>query len=102
MLHIELELLLPATGLISNVALGEDRGNIEAVRRMVREHIQGQTLILLTITMRGTVCFRPAISSYSSYCQTISTTKAPLILLGQLTRTDLAQLVAFTSKLMIY
>ncbi|KAJ3486023.1 hypothetical protein NLI96_g4541 [Meripilus lineatus] len=41
-------------GLISNVALGEDRGNIEAVRRMVREHIQGQTLILLTITMRGT------------------------------------------------
>lgn len=40
-------------GIISNVAAGEDRGNIEAVKHMVNEHIQGNTLILLTITMRG-------------------------------------------------
>ena len=40
-------------GIISNVANGEDRGNIEAVKNMVKEHIQGNTLILLTITMRG-------------------------------------------------
>ncbi|KAF7797716.1 hypothetical protein EIP86_008916 [Pleurotus ostreatoroseus] len=39
-------------GIISNVAAGEDRGNIEAVKRMVEDHIQGNTLILLTITMR--------------------------------------------------
>lgn len=43
-------------GIISNVASGEDRGNIEAVRNMVAEHIKGNTLILLTITMRGASC----------------------------------------------
>ena len=40
-------------GIISNVAKGEDRGSIDAVRNMVSKHIQGNTLILLTITMRG-------------------------------------------------
>ena len=40
-------------GIISNVAKGDDRGNIDAVRNMVSKHIQGNTLILLTITMRG-------------------------------------------------
>lgn len=40
-------------GIISNVASGDDRGNIEAVKTMVKEHIKGNTLILLTITMRG-------------------------------------------------
>ncbi|KAI0078419.1 hypothetical protein K474DRAFT_1744981 [Panus rudis PR-1116 ss-1] len=42
-------------GLISNVAPGEDRSSIDAVRNMVREHIQGNTLILLTITMRDDI-----------------------------------------------
>lgn len=42
-------------GIISNVASGEDRGNIEAVRNMVAEHIKGNTLILLTITMRDDI-----------------------------------------------
>ncbi|KAG8993005.1 hypothetical protein FRB94_011150 [Tulasnella sp. JGI-2019a] len=39
-------------GIISNVAPGEDRGNIELVRNLVTEHIQGNCLILLTLTMR--------------------------------------------------
>lgn len=47
------ELIRMLLGIISNVASGEDRGNIEAVRSMVAEHIKGNTLILLTITMRG-------------------------------------------------
>ncbi|THG95428.1 hypothetical protein EW026_g6225 [Hermanssonia centrifuga] len=42
-------------GIISNVAKGEDPGNIEAVKSMVREHIKGNTLILLTITMRDDI-----------------------------------------------
>lgn len=42
-------------GIIANVAQGEDRGNIEAVRNMVAKHIQGNTLILLTITMRDDI-----------------------------------------------
>ncbi|GJE98371.1 P-loop containing nucleoside triphosphate hydrolase protein [Phanerochaete sordida] len=42
-------------GIISNVANGEDRGNIDAVRNMVSKHIQGNTLILLTITMRDDI-----------------------------------------------
>ncbi|EKM56257.1 uncharacterized protein PHACADRAFT_140877 [Phanerochaete carnosa HHB-10118-sp] len=42
-------------GIISNVAEGEDRGNIDAVRNMVSKHIQGNTLILLTITMRDDI-----------------------------------------------
>lgn len=42
-----------STGIIANVAEGDDRGNIEAVKQMVTRHIQGNTLILLTITMRG-------------------------------------------------
>ncbi|KAJ3559507.1 hypothetical protein NM688_g311 [Phlebia brevispora] len=42
-------------GIISNVASGEDRGNIEAVKSMVKEHIKGNTLILLTITMRDDI-----------------------------------------------
>lgn len=42
-------------GITSNVAPGQDRGSIQAVRNMVRTHIANQnTLILLTITMRGT------------------------------------------------
>lgn len=40
-------------GIISNVAPGEDRGNIDLVRNLVTEHIQGNCLILLTLTMRG-------------------------------------------------
>ena len=44
-------------GIISNVASGDDRGNIDAVKNMVKEHIKGNTLILLTITMRGTSCY---------------------------------------------
>ncbi|KAG8885743.1 hypothetical protein FRB98_001655 [Tulasnella sp. 332] len=39
-------------GIISNVAPGEDRGNIDLVRNLVTEHIQGNCLILLTLTMR--------------------------------------------------
>ena len=45
-------------GIISTVDKGEDKQNITAVRSMVKEHIQGNTLILLTITMRGT-CIYP-------------------------------------------
>ena len=41
-------------GIISTVDQGEDKANIDAVRAMVEEHIEGNTLILLTITMRGT------------------------------------------------
>lgn len=51
-IHI-VDLRIGRTGIISNVAKGEDRGNIDAVRNMVSKHIQGNTLILLTITMRG-------------------------------------------------
>lgn len=40
-------------GIISNVAEGEDRNNIELIKNLVREHIKGNALILLTITMRG-------------------------------------------------
>lgn len=41
-------------GIISYVGEGEDPNNIQAVQDMVTHHIQGNTLILLTITMRGT------------------------------------------------
>jgi hypothetical protein len=40
-------------GIISAVDSKEDKRNIAAVTDMVKEHIQGNTLILLTITMRG-------------------------------------------------
>ncbi|THH08883.1 hypothetical protein EW145_g2400 [Phellinidium pouzarii] len=40
-------------GIISNVAEGEDLGNIELIKDLVKEHISGNALILLTITMRG-------------------------------------------------
>ncbi|KLO09761.1 hypothetical protein SCHPADRAFT_857550 [Schizopora paradoxa] len=39
-------------GIISNVAEGEDRNNIDLIKNLVREHIKGNALILLTITMR--------------------------------------------------
>lgn len=39
-------------GIISAVEEGEDERNIDAVRGMVEDHIQGKTLILLTINMR--------------------------------------------------
>ncbi|KAL4246136.1 hypothetical protein ABKN59_008971 [Abortiporus biennis] len=42
-------------GIIQNVAPGEDRNNITAVRKMVEDHIKGDTLILLTITMRDDI-----------------------------------------------
>ncbi|KAG9045356.1 hypothetical protein FS837_006454 [Tulasnella sp. UAMH 9824] len=42
-------------GIISNVAHGEDRGNIDLVRNLVMEHIQGNCLILLTLTMRDDI-----------------------------------------------
>ncbi|TDL25543.1 hypothetical protein BD410DRAFT_717419 [Rickenella mellea] len=39
-------------GIISNVAEGEDRGNIDLIKNLVKDHIAGNALILLTITMR--------------------------------------------------
>lgn len=42
-------------GIISNVAPGEDRSYIAVVKEMVRSHIKGNTLILLTITMRDDI-----------------------------------------------
>ncbi|KAJ3559503.1 hypothetical protein NM688_g304 [Phlebia brevispora] len=42
-------------GIISYVADGEDRGSIEAIKNMVTTYIQGNTLILLTITMRDDI-----------------------------------------------
>ncbi|THH23246.1 hypothetical protein EUX98_g7932, partial [Antrodiella citrinella] len=43
-------------GIISYVAQGQDRGNIEAVKNMVKTHIANEnTLILLTITMRDDI-----------------------------------------------
>ncbi|KAJ7590318.1 P-loop containing nucleoside triphosphate hydrolase protein [Mycena floridula] len=42
-------------GIISNVAEGEDRNNIELVTQLVKEHIQGNALILVTITMRDDI-----------------------------------------------
>ena len=41
-------------GIISAVESNEDKQNITAVTDMIKQHIQGNTLILLTITMRGT------------------------------------------------
>jgi len=42
-------------GIISNVAPGQDRSMIDVVRNMTRDHIKGNTLILLTITMRDDI-----------------------------------------------
>ncbi|KAG8903486.1 hypothetical protein FRB99_003229 [Tulasnella sp. 403] len=42
-------------GIISNVAPGEDRGNIDLIRNLVMDHIQGNCLILLTLTMRDDI-----------------------------------------------
>ncbi|KIP02342.1 hypothetical protein PHLGIDRAFT_32230 [Phlebiopsis gigantea 11061_1 CR5-6] len=42
-------------GIISTVDKGEDKGNIDAVKAMVQEHIKGNTLILLTTTMRDDI-----------------------------------------------
>ncbi|KAI0088919.1 P-loop containing nucleoside triphosphate hydrolase protein [Irpex rosettiformis] len=42
-------------GIISYVGEGEDPNNIKAVQDMVTRHIQGNTLILLTITMRDDI-----------------------------------------------
>ncbi|KAL5530980.1 hypothetical protein ACEPAG_3856 [Sanghuangporus baumii] len=42
-------------GIISNVADGEDRGNINLIEDLVRREISGNALILLTITMRDDV-----------------------------------------------
>ena len=44
---------LHAVGLIQNVKVGNDQGDIKAVWDMVSKHIGGNTLILLAITMRG-------------------------------------------------
>jgi hypothetical protein len=41
------------SGIISNVGPGESRGNIEMIRSLVMEHISGNCLILLALTMRG-------------------------------------------------
>ena len=46
-------LMKSCASIISNVANGDDRANIDAICNMVSKHIQGNTLILLTITMRG-------------------------------------------------
>ena len=41
-------------GIIAAVGPGEDRGIIDVIRNMVKTHIlNDNTLILLTITMRG-------------------------------------------------
>ncbi|KAF8340724.1 P-loop containing nucleoside triphosphate hydrolase protein [Cantharellus anzutake] len=42
-------------GIISNVADEKDSGNIDAVKNMVKKHIEGNCLILLTITMRDDI-----------------------------------------------
>ncbi|KAH8117944.1 P-loop containing nucleoside triphosphate hydrolase protein [Phellopilus nigrolimitatus] len=42
-------------GIISNVSEGEDPKNIELVKSLVKEHISGNALILLTITMRDDI-----------------------------------------------
>jgi hypothetical protein len=39
--------------IISNVADGEDRNNITLVQDLVKDHIKGNSIILLTLTMRG-------------------------------------------------
>jgi hypothetical protein len=39
------------------VAEGEDRNNIDLIKNLVKEHIAGNTLILLAITMRGHYSF---------------------------------------------
>ncbi|KAF8486541.1 P-loop containing nucleoside triphosphate hydrolase protein [Gautieria morchelliformis] len=39
-------------GIISNVADGEDRNNIKLVQDLVKDHIKGNSIILLTLTMR--------------------------------------------------
>lgn len=42
-----------AVGIISTVDKGEAKSDIDAVTQMVRDHIRGNTLIPLTVTMRG-------------------------------------------------
>jgi len=42
--------------IISNVAESEDRNNIKLVQDLVKDHIKGHSLILLTLTMRGEIC----------------------------------------------
>ncbi|KAH8117943.1 P-loop containing nucleoside triphosphate hydrolase protein [Phellopilus nigrolimitatus] len=42
-------------GIISNVTDGEDPGNIDLIKNLVQEHISGNSLILLTITMRDDI-----------------------------------------------
>ncbi|KAG8941062.1 hypothetical protein FRC03_004895 [Tulasnella sp. 419] len=42
-------------GIISNVAPGEDRHNIDLIRNLIQEHIKGNCLILLTLTMRDDI-----------------------------------------------
>lgn len=49
----------PRVGIIHNVSDGEDKRNIALIEDLVKYHIQGNALILLTITMRG--ASRPAI-----------------------------------------
>ncbi|EJC99591.1 uncharacterized protein FOMMEDRAFT_92854 [Fomitiporia mediterranea MF3/22] len=42
-------------GIISNIADGEDSANIDLIQNLVRDNISGNTLILLTITMRDDI-----------------------------------------------
>jgi len=48
-----IQYLNPTLGIISNVAVGEDRNNITLVKDLVMSHIKGNCLILLTLNMRG-------------------------------------------------
>jgi hypothetical protein len=47
-------------GIISNVGDGEHPKNIDLIKDLVREHITGNALILLTETMRGKILLMSA------------------------------------------
>lgn len=45
--------MIDLQGIISNVDEGEDESNIDLIKNLVKKTIDGNCLILLTLTMRG-------------------------------------------------
>ena len=49
--------MIDLQGIISNVDEGEDESNIDLIKNLVTKTIDGNCLILLTLSMRGTSNF---------------------------------------------
>jgi hypothetical protein len=56
-------------GIIQNAPEGEDRSIVGLVSSLVKKYISGDTLILLTISMKGIIMFRHLLSPYSNGTQ---------------------------------